>query len=388
MSENEGNDLLASAKVLSDRCRHPRRRSSKNLLVASLESKVLLYPFLLCFCFLLISCEKPPIDSNELVERDGVFYRKFSDTPFSGKVTGSKQGSVVDGNWEGTRLSFFENGNLKMSTNFLNGVKHGEEKKYQQDGKLTQVANFQNGIMHGEYRYFGVDGLTITDYVHGNNALFRRYNNEDIQIVKTPRDKDEQIHGKQQFFHDSGSVLYELEYNSGSLMHKEVKVHSVDGLVLEVPVEQREGIFFDSVRAHGETFIQNNKECAVAYDFGKEVSWYESEKNGTQEVYDAFINADLAYENATTQAEKDRIGRDAKTLADYIISQAKPYPEKPDMSETEEERYIEIDGELVFVDPSVPDDRLVGYLKTYACARSIRALMSKTYLIDESSKVP
>jgi len=34
---------------------------------------------------------------EDLVERDGLIYKKFTDTPFTGKVTGKEQGSYKNG---------------------------------------------------------------------------------------------------------------------------------------------------------------------------------------------------------------------------------------------------------------------------------------------------
>ena len=41
------------------------------------------------------------IDFKDLVERDGLWYEKFSNEPFTGKVTGIKQGSFKDGKRNG-----------------------------------------------------------------------------------------------------------------------------------------------------------------------------------------------------------------------------------------------------------------------------------------------
>ena len=38
---------------------------------------------------------------DDLVERDWIYYKKFTDTPFTGKVTGTWQGSIRDGKQEG-----------------------------------------------------------------------------------------------------------------------------------------------------------------------------------------------------------------------------------------------------------------------------------------------
>ena len=37
------------------------------------------------------------VDWSDLVHRDGLYYKKFTDVPFDGKVTGQEQGSFRDG---------------------------------------------------------------------------------------------------------------------------------------------------------------------------------------------------------------------------------------------------------------------------------------------------
>ena len=36
---------------------------------------------------------------GELVQREGLHYKKFTDVPFTGKVTGKEQGKLKDGSW-------------------------------------------------------------------------------------------------------------------------------------------------------------------------------------------------------------------------------------------------------------------------------------------------
>ena len=38
---------------------------------------------------------------DDLVERDGIFYKKVTDVPFTGKITGNPQGSFKDGKKDG-----------------------------------------------------------------------------------------------------------------------------------------------------------------------------------------------------------------------------------------------------------------------------------------------
>jgi len=54
---------------------------------------------------------------DDLVERDGLYYQKFINVPFTGKVTGS----FKNGEREGTWVSYWENGQLSSKGDYTNG---------------------------------------------------------------------------------------------------------------------------------------------------------------------------------------------------------------------------------------------------------------------------
>jgi hypothetical protein len=39
---------------------------------------------------------------DDLVEREGIYYKQFTNVPFTGNITGKKQGSYKDGKQDGT----------------------------------------------------------------------------------------------------------------------------------------------------------------------------------------------------------------------------------------------------------------------------------------------
>ena len=49
---------------------------------------------------------------DDLVERGGLHYKKFTDVPFSGEVTGKQQGKFKDGVKEGPWAYYWESGQL------------------------------------------------------------------------------------------------------------------------------------------------------------------------------------------------------------------------------------------------------------------------------------
>ena len=49
---------------------------------------------------------------DDLVKRDGLFYKKFTVVPFTGKITGTTQGAVRNGKEEGPWVYYHDNGQL------------------------------------------------------------------------------------------------------------------------------------------------------------------------------------------------------------------------------------------------------------------------------------
>ena len=58
---------------------------------------------------------------DDLVERDGLYYEKFTDVPFTGNVTGKEQGKISKGKKEGEWLYYFGNSPL-----WIHNYKDGE----------------------------------------------------------------------------------------------------------------------------------------------------------------------------------------------------------------------------------------------------------------------
>ena len=70
------------------------------------------------------------VDSDDLVVRDGLYYKKFTDTPFTGKVSGNEQGKMKNGKKEGEWIAYHDNGTVKeeWAGTFKNGEKVSEKK--------------------------------------------------------------------------------------------------------------------------------------------------------------------------------------------------------------------------------------------------------------------
>ena len=102
------------------------------------------------------------ISSDDLVERNGLYYKKFSDIPFSGKVTqlpfGLKRGLMKNGKIEGEWITYNSASLLDSIGNYKNGKREGEWVGYWDDGQLYSRGNFKNGKKEGAWVEYKNDG--------------------------------------------------------------------------------------------------------------------------------------------------------------------------------------------------------------------------------------
>ena len=101
---------------------------------------------------------------DELVERDGLYYPKFSDVPFTGEVTGKSQGYLKNGKKDGTWVTYYITGELREKGNYKNHKEVGEWVGYYDDGQLEFKGNYKNGEKEGEWvSYYDDGGLYSKD---------------------------------------------------------------------------------------------------------------------------------------------------------------------------------------------------------------------------------
>ena len=110
---------------------------------------------LLTILFLsLLSSPSWSVSYDDLVVRDGLYYKKFSEVPFSGKVTGLRNGSIKNGKAEGEWTHYYENGQLFVKGNWKNGKTEGVFVTYWENGQLMTKGNYKNGKKDGLWVYY------------------------------------------------------------------------------------------------------------------------------------------------------------------------------------------------------------------------------------------
>ena len=95
---------------------------------------------------------------DDLVNRGGLYYKQFTDVPFTGKVTGIDQGSFKNGERDGAWVRYWNNGQLREKVNFKNGKMEGSGFGYHRNGQLAGKVSFRNGKREGAVVAYNEDG--------------------------------------------------------------------------------------------------------------------------------------------------------------------------------------------------------------------------------------
>ena len=136
---------------------------------------------------------------DDLVKRDGLYYQKFTDVPFTGKVVGRLVGEIKNGRkvLEGEWLSYHENGQLKFKRNYKDGKLEGEWLVYYENGQLEEKGNYKDDKQEGEWLVYNENGQLEEkgNYKDGKEEgewLVYQYH-ENGQLEKTEIWKDSEL---------------------------------------------------------------------------------------------------------------------------------------------------------------------------------------------------
>ena len=147
----------------------------------------------------LISSQVWSLTLDDLVERDGLNYEKFTDFPFTGEVAeGPEKGLFKNGKKEGLWIGYHSNGQLKYKGAWWEGSRHGAWIGYFDNGNLsfkgTMKRDRQDGLWEwyyedgqlksrGEFINGKRDGRWVWFHSNGNNWASGRYSDDKKQDI-------------------------------------------------------------------------------------------------------------------------------------------------------------------------------------------------------------
>ena len=117
---------------------------------------------------------------DDLVYRDGLFYKKFSLVPFSGNITGNTQGSFRKGKEHGPWVYFWSDGQLRSKGTYKDGKMDGPWVSYLDNGQLLYKGDYKNGKREGRwvfYNEYGTKRFFPFDIMDGGTGTYRNGKN-------------------------------------------------------------------------------------------------------------------------------------------------------------------------------------------------------------------
>ena len=86
---------------------------------------------------------------DDLIERNDLFYQKFTNTPFTGEISGMESGKLIKGKKNGEWFTYTPSGQLKSKVYYKKGEVVGLKGWYSEDGLLEFKGNYKDGKKEG-----------------------------------------------------------------------------------------------------------------------------------------------------------------------------------------------------------------------------------------------
>ena len=173
------------------------------------------------FC-LVITVFVSPVWSetiDDLVERNGKYYLKFSEELFNGKLEGRVQGTLRDGVWDGKYTEYWDSGRLRFKGHYKNGVKDGFWEKHLGVGEIEK-GNFKSGEKNG----YWVDVGATTGFKNQGNYVdgvkegkWEQYFDYDGNLSRIVHYKKGVLDGSVKKYHTNSQLISNVSFRNGCL---------------------------------------------------------------------------------------------------------------------------------------------------------------------------
>ena len=108
------------------------------------------------FCLTSSIAFSKTVAPTDLVERNGITYKKFSNKPYSGVAE-----------------TYFYNGQLNRIETYKDGKKEGVEEWYDENGKLWMKGTYKDGKKDGVVEWYHENGRLVKKFTYKNGELIK-----------------------------------------------------------------------------------------------------------------------------------------------------------------------------------------------------------------------
>ena len=187
---------------------------------------------------------------DDLVFRNGLYYKKFTDIPFTGQITGQQQGNFKNGLQHGDWVTYYSDGQLLSKGKYIDGHREGMWERYDEYGTIYDMGRYIKGLRNGNWimRYENPhmnvfkDGINLTKkeiqekkkreqeelemqrLLDKEDALYRQKNDYINQIARTIKANWVYQGAKDNW----GCDVYILQDESGNIQSVNIQSCKVD----------------------------------------------------------------------------------------------------------------------------------------------------------------
>ena len=156
---------------------------------------------------------------TDLVQREGLYYKKFSDEPFNGQLDGKVQTKVQKGYFHGSWLKFDDDGKLMEKGFHQNGKRYGTWKYFSSYGRLSYSQEYEDGILNGETKNYGSDGMlsSIQMMTDGKLTSSVNYYYQQGALKAEVKTQDSMRHGVSKWYYRNGKIKTSQNNRQGKL---------------------------------------------------------------------------------------------------------------------------------------------------------------------------
>jgi len=83
---------------------------------------------------------------DDLVIRNNLYYKKFTDIPFTGQITGRVQGDIKNGLKHGDWITYYQSGQLLSKGKYIDGLREGVWETYNENGTIYETGKYIKGL--------------------------------------------------------------------------------------------------------------------------------------------------------------------------------------------------------------------------------------------------
>ena len=142
------------------------------------------------------------IAMDDLVKRNSLLYKKFTDIPFTGEVSGMSErkgvifeGKIIEGLREGKWTIYYKSGVLMATGNFKDGKGDGAWVYYHGNGQLKAKSNLKDGEADGLSEEYNLNG----------------------QLIVKDNWKNGKKDGLQEYYYKNGKIRFKANYVEGNM---------------------------------------------------------------------------------------------------------------------------------------------------------------------------